>query len=87
MKEINPFEGVIAEQVIDRLSDQTLLSILSWNAVLKRGKVTNSVVGSYHVTVLLETESHFHEIAETAAEQVHMYQGADQLIMFQKIRS
>ena len=44
MKNITPL-GIIAEQASDRLKDQTRLSFLSWNAGLKRGQVTNSVVG------------------------------------------
>ena len=43
------FEGIIGKQVSDGLSDQTRLSILSWNVGPRRGKVTNSVVGSFHV--------------------------------------
>ena len=84
MKDIWPFEEIIAEQSGDGLSGQTPLSILSWNAGLQRGNVTNSVVGSCHATLLQEAESHFHEIAATAVEQFHIYQGADQLIMFRQ---
>ena len=40
MKDIRPFEGIMAEQACDRLRDQTLLSILSWNAGEKKGKET-----------------------------------------------
>ena len=79
MKDIRPFEEIFVKQASDRLSDQTRLSIMSRNAGLKRGKVTNCVVD---VVLLQEAESHFHEIAENAAEQFHMYHGADQLILF-----
>ena len=43
MKDIRPFEEIIAEQVSDRLSDQTCLSILSWNAGLKREAIQQTV--------------------------------------------
>ena len=52
MKDISPCEEIIPEHASDRLKDPTRLSILSWNAGLKNGKVTNSVVGSYHVILL-----------------------------------
>ena len=42
------------------------------------------MVGSYHVIPLQESGSHFHEIAETGAEQFHIYQGADMPILFHK---
>ena len=58
MKDMRPFEGIITEQVSDQLSDQTRLSILSRNARLKRGKVTNNAVDSYNVILLQEAESH-----------------------------
>ena len=75
--------GDLAEHVGDGLGDQTRLSILSWNAGLKRGRVTNSVVGSYHV-ILLQAEWHFYEVTEIAAEHFRIYQGADQLLMLHK---
>ena len=42
------------------------------------------MVGSYHVILLKGAESHSHEITEIAAEQFHIYQGADQLILVHK---
>ena len=80
MKDIRPLEGIITGQVSDRLRDQTRLSILNWNAGLTRGQVTSSVVGSDHVILLQEAESHFQDIAEIAAEQFHIHRGADRLI-------
>ena len=70
MKDTRPFEGIIPEQV----SDQTGLSILSCNAGFKRGEVI--------VILLQAAKSHFHEIADTAAEQFHVYQGPDQHMLF-----
>ena len=81
-EDIWPLQGIIAEHVSDGLRDQTRLSILSWTAGLKTGKVTNRVVAL--VIPLQEAQSQFHEIAEIAAEQFHISQGADQLIMFHK---
>ena len=49
----------------------------------RKGKVTNSVVGSHHVTLLQEAESHL-EIANIATEQFRVYHGADQLFLFHK---
>ena len=69
-------------QASDRRCDQTRLSMLSWNAGLKKGKVTNTVVGSYHTLRLQESESDFDGIAEIAAEQFHINRSADQLILF-----
>ena len=34
--------------------------------------------------LLQEAETHFHEIAEAAAEQIHVYWGADEVIHFHK---
>ena len=84
MKDIRPFERIIAEQVSDSLRDKTRLSILSWNAGLRTGKETHNVVGSYHVIPLQEAESHFLDNAEIAAEQFHIYQVADHLLVFQQ---
>ena len=57
MKDVRPFEEIRAEQGSDGVRDQTRLSILSWNAGLKRFKATHSVVGSYHLIPLQETRS------------------------------
>ena len=82
MKNTRPFEGNVSEQISCGLSDQTRLSMLSWNARPKRGKVANSVVGSYHVILLQEAESHFQDITKKRAEQqFHINQGADQVIL------
>ena len=74
----------MAEQTGDRLKDQRRLSIWRWSARLKRCKVTNSVVCSYHVILLQETESHLYEIAKIATEQFRIYHCVDQLILFHK---
>ena len=50
----------------------------------RQPKSRTGVVGSCHVILLQEAESHFHEIEAIAAEQFHIYQGADQLTMFHK---
>ena len=50
MKDIRRFEGIVTEQSSDKLQDQARFSILSCNAGVKRGKVTNSVVGSFCFT-------------------------------------
>ena len=50
----------------------------------KRGEVSNSLVGSFHVIMVQEAESHYHEIAKNAEQQFRMYHGADQLILDHK---
>ena len=77
MNDIRPYEGIIAEQLGERLSDQTRLSIFELECRTEE-------VGSHHVILLQEAESHFHEIAETAAEHVHLDQDADQVILFHR---
>ena len=68
MKDIRTFEEVIAGQTGDRLKDQTRLSILNWNAGLRRGKVTRGVMGPHLVVRLQEAESHLDEITKIATE-------------------
>ena len=63
MKDARPFEGIVSDRTSGELSDQERLSILSWNVGPKGGEVANSVGGSFHVILLQEAESHFHEIA------------------------
>ena len=82
MKNTRPLERIIAEQTSDWLKNQTRLSLLSWNAGPERGKVTSSVVDSFPVILLQEAQSHFQEIANVAEQQFHIFQGADQLIVF-----
>ena len=43
---------IVSVKSIDELCVQTRLSILSWNAGPRGGKVANSVVGSFHVILL-----------------------------------
>ena len=54
MKDTRPFAGIVSVKSSDELSDQTRLSLLSWHAGPERGKAANSVVGSFHVTLLQE---------------------------------
>ena len=63
---------------------ETTLDFLSWNAGPKRGEVTRSMVGSFHVIVVQEAQSHHHEIVTGAEQQFHIYQGAGQLILYNK---
>ena len=72
MKDVRPFEGIRGEEFSDGVRDQTRLSILSWNAGFQRGKITNSLVGSYHVIILQETRSNSTSFR------------VDQVIMFHK---
>ena len=39
------------------------------------------MVGSFHVLLVPEAESHFREIVTSAEQQFHANQGADQLIL------
>ena len=50
----------------------------------KRGEVSNNLVGSFHVIMVQEAESHYHEIAKNAEQQFRMCHGADQLILDHK---
>ena len=84
MKDTRSLEGIIAEQVSDGLNNQLRLSILGWNAGLKKGKVTNIVVGSYHVILLQKAGSHFQKVGTSAEQLFDVHQGADQLMLFHK---
>ena len=85
MKDTRPFEGIVSVISSGELSDQKRLSVLSWNVRdRKRGEVSNSLVGSFHVIMVQEAESHYHEIAKNAEQQFRMYHGADQLILDHK---
>ena len=64
-----------------RAERQKRLPILSWNAGPKRGKVANSIVGSFQVIFAQEAETVCHEIITNAEQEFHIYQGADQLIL------
>ena len=72
MKDTWPFEGIVSVKSSDERSDQTSFSVLSWNAGPKRGKVANSEVGPFHVTLVQEAQSHFHEVATCAEQQFHV---------------
>ena len=69
------FKGIVAEQLAT-----IRFSILSWNAGLLRGKATNSVV----VPLPRSRVAGHGNCRKTATEQFHIYQCADQLIMFHK---
>ena len=80
MEDIRPFDWIVSVKISDEQSDQTRLSILGWNAGQKRGNVARRVMGSFHVVLLRDAESHCHEIAASAEQQFHI-QGADQLLL------
>ena len=40
------------------------------------------MVGSFHVIMVQEAETHYHESITGAEQQFHIYQGAGQLILF-----
>ena len=80
MKDIRTFEGIISELASDRLKHQPHLSILSRIAGLRRGKITNFVVGSYHLILFQETHTSMRS-QKIATEQCRVQQGADQLIL------
>ena len=61
-----------------------VLQVIDHAPRTERGNVTNSAVCFHYVFLLQEAESYFGEIAKTAAEQFHIYHGADQLILFHK---
>ena len=84
MKDARPFEGIITDKNSGELSGKKRLSILSWNAGPKRGEVTSSMVGSFHVIMVQEVETHYHEITTGADQHFHIYQGAGQLILYNK---
>ena len=73
MKNARPFEGIVSDKSNGELSDQKRLSILRWNAGPKSGEVTNSMVGSIHVIVVQEAETHYHEIIASAEQQFYTY--------------
>ena len=79
MKGTRPCDGLVSDAHDDELTSQMRLSILSWNVGPKRGDVTGSIMGAFHVIMIQEAETHYHEIAKAAEHQFHIYQGADQL--------
>ena len=85
MKDARPFEGIVSDKSSSELSEQERLSILSWNAGPQRGKVANSMVGSFHVITVQEAETDHHEIITNGGQQFHIYQGADQLILYLRV--
>ena len=84
MKDARLFEGIITDKNSSELSGQKRLSISSWNAGPKRGEVTSSMVGSFHVIMVQEAQTHYHEIITDAEQQFHIYQGAGQLTLHNK---
>ena len=52
--------------------------MLSWSAGPKRGEVTRSMAGSFHVSMVQEAETHYHE------QQSHIHQSAGQFVLFHK---
>ena len=84
MKDARLFEGIITDKNSSELSGQKRHSFLSWNAGPKRGEVTSSMVGSLHVIMVQEVETHYHEITTSAEQLFHICQGAGQLILYNK---
>ena len=68
MKDARLFEGIITDKNSSELSGQKRLSISSWNSGPKRGEVTSNMVRSFHVIMVQEAETHYHE-SITGAEQ------------------
>ena len=84
IKDARPFEVIITDKNSSELSGQKRLSILSWNAGPKRGEVTSSTVGSFHVIMVQEAQTHCNEIRTSAEKEFHIYQGAGQLTLHNK---
>ena len=76
-----PVRGDRRRQEQQRAERQKRLAILSWNAGPKRGKTANCVVGSFHMILVQEAETHCHDIVTRAKQQFHIHQGADQVIL------
>ena len=69
MKDARPFEGINTDKNSSELKwQETTLDFSSWNAGPKRGDVTSSMVGSFHVIMVQEAETH-HDEFNTGAEQ------------------
>ena len=85
MKDARPFEGIVSDKRRSDLSDQTRLSILSWNVGPMGETVADSVEGSFHVIMVQEAETVCHEIITNAEQRFHIYQGADQLILYHAV--
>ena len=79
MKCVRNFEG--NADCKSGLNKQMRLSILSWNAGTKRGEVTKSMIGSFHVVIIQEAETHCKDIRTSAEQQFYIYQGADQFVL------
>ena len=84
VKDARPFEGILTDKNSSELGGQKPLSVSSWNAGPNRGDVISSMVGSFHVIMVQEAETHYHEIITGAEQQFHIYQGAGQLILYNK---
>ena len=84
MKGVRPFDGTVSDKCSEELECQKRLSLLCWNAGPRRGGVTSRILGHFHVTMVQEVETHCSEKAKAAEQQFHVYQGADQLILFHK---
>ena len=63
------------------LNQQMRLSILSWNAGTNRREVRNSMIGSFHVVIIQEAETHCNKIGKNAEQQFYIYEEADQLVL------
>ena len=86
MKDMRLFEGLTTEQVSDKTerSDAPLNSQSECGTKERQSNRQHCglLLRSYYVISLQEADSHFHEEPEFAAEQLHINQGADQIILF-----
>ena len=77
------FGGIISGEVGDPLADQARLSIVSWSAWMKRVKVTEYVLGSFHGILVQESRIARRRKNEDCNRTVfHVRSGVDQLILF-----
>ena len=74
----------VTSECSSQLDEQWRLSILNWNAGPKRGEVTGSITGAFHVIMVQEAGTHYFDIAKDAEQQFHVCQDADQLILCHK---
>ena len=84
MKNGKPLKGIVSVKIRDELGDQKRLSTSSWSVGPKRGEVANSMVGSVHVILVQEAETHFHDVTSNAKQLMCIYQGAGELTLCNK---
>ena len=77
MKDARPFEGIVSEKSSGELSEQErLLNLKLECGTKKRGQVTSSMVGSFHLITVKEAGTHCHDIISNAEQQFYIFQGA-----------